>query len=189
MIETPRLVLREVVDGDLDRLATMFADPDVMRFIGEGGVLSRDRARRSIERQRTQYRELGFGEWATVDRETGAMIGLCGFIRWPDIDGTEELEVAYLLARESWGRGLGTEAASAIRDHATGELGRRRLVSCIYPDNLASARVATKIGMAYEKTFSYEGQPMSLYSLEIEEPRLRPSTPLRRRYASTASTR
>ena len=70
---------------------------------------------------------------------------------WPDIDGVEELEVAYLLARSAWGRGLGTEVATAIRDHAHRELGRDRLVSCIYPENASSIRVAEKISMRYEK--------------------------------------
>lgn len=166
VIETPRLRFRQLVEDDADTLAALFADPEVMRFIGIGGVLTRDRAQRSIERQQAEYRERGFGEWATIDRETGDMIGLCGLIRWPDIDGVEELEVAYLLAREAWGRGLGTEAATAIRDHAVDELGSTRLVSCIYPDNHASIRVATKVGMHFEKTFTYEGSPMSLFSLE-----------------------
>ncbi|HEY6566770.1 MAG TPA: GNAT family N-acetyltransferase [Actinomycetota bacterium] len=164
--DTPRLRFRELVEDDVDTLATLFADPEVMQYIGTGGVLTRDRALRSIERQQAEYRERGFGEWATIERETDAMIGLCGLIRWPDIDGVEELEVAYLLARDAWGRGLGTEAATAIRDHAIEHLGRTRLISCIYPDNHASIRVATKVGMHFEKTFTYEGSPMSLFSLE-----------------------
>lgn len=165
VIETSRLTMRELVDDDLDALTVMFADPEVMRFIGAGGVLDRDRAAKLIARQRAEYVDRGFGEWATVERATGAMIGLCGLIRWPDIDGVEELEVAYLLDRPAWGRGLGTEAAAAMRDHAVEHLGRRRLVSCIYPDNLASIGVATKIGMTFEKTFDHGGSPMSLYSL------------------------
>jgi ribosomal-protein-alanine N-acetyltransferase len=166
VIETPRLRFRELDEDDVDPLAALFADPEVMRFIGIGGVLTRDRAKRSIERQQTEYRERGFGEWATIDRESGAMIGLCGLIRWPDIDGVEELEVAYLLARGAWGRGLGTEAATAIRDHAIDHLGSTRLVSCIFPDNHASIRVATKVGMHNEKAFTHEGLAMSLFSLE-----------------------
>jgi [ribosomal protein S5]-alanine N-acetyltransferase len=180
VIETPRLLLRELADDDLDALAAIFADPEVMRFIGTGGVRNRVVARLTIERQQTTYRERGFGEWATVERSTGDMVGLCGLIHWDDIDGVDELEVAYLLARSAWGRGLGTEVAGAIRDHAHSTLQRRRLVSCIYPDNAASIRVATKIGMHHEKDFRYEGSVMSLFSCEGDGDR---------RYASTASTR
>jgi [ribosomal protein S5]-alanine N-acetyltransferase len=163
-IETPRLILRELTLADVDILTAMYADEEVMRFIGTGGVLGRDDAARSIERQLDSYRERGFGEWATVLRESGEMVGLCGLIVWPDIDGVEELEVAYLLDRTAWGRGLGTEVAEAIRDRAARELGRERLVSCIYPENTASIRVAEKIGMRFEKGFEYHGAPMALYA-------------------------
>ena len=118
----------------------------------------------ATDRQLTSYRERGFGEWATVSRTTGEMVGLCGLIVWPDIDSVEELEVAYLLARSAWGRGLGTEVAKAIRDHAHRGLGRDRLVSCIYPENASSIRVAEKISMRYEKDFTYDGVPMALYA-------------------------
>jgi RimJ/RimL family protein N-acetyltransferase len=73
------------------------------------------------------------------------MIGLCGLILWPDIEGREELEVAYILARDAWGKGYATEAAAAVRD--VGRTIRPDLVSLIYPDNAASIRVAHKIGM------------------------------------------
>lgn len=165
VIETPRLVLRELGPHDLDVLVALYADEDVMRYIGKGGTLPPDDAARYLERQRLLYRQRGYGEWATVLKETGGMIGLCGLIPWPDIDGAEELEVAYLLARGAWGRGLATEAAAAIRDHAIATLGHRRLVSCIYPAHSASIHVAEKIGMHHEKDFDYEGRAMALYSL------------------------
>ncbi len=63
VIETPRLVLRELVPADLEVLAALYADADVMRFIGKSGALPRADAERYIDRQRTSYRERGFGEW------------------------------------------------------------------------------------------------------------------------------
>jgi RimJ/RimL family protein N-acetyltransferase len=98
-IETPRLVLRELEPTDEDALAAMFSDPEVMRWIGTGGVRTREDARGVIARERARYAERGWGEWATCLRDTGETIGLCGLILWPDLDGAEELEVAYLLAR------------------------------------------------------------------------------------------
>jgi ribosomal-protein-alanine N-acetyltransferase len=163
-IETPRLILRELESDDLDALVALYADEEVMRYIGRGGPLPAEAAARYLERQRALYRERGFGEWATVEKDTGDMVGLCGLILWPDIDGVEELEVAYLLARGAWGRGLATEAAAAIRDHAVARLGRHRLVSCIYPAHTASIHVAEKVGMRHEKDFDYEGTTMALYA-------------------------
>ena len=93
LIETERLVLRDLEPGDEDTLAAMLADEEVMRWIGAGGAQVGDVARRVIERERGHYAERGWGEWATTERDSGRMIGLCGLILWPDIEGREELEV------------------------------------------------------------------------------------------------
>lgn len=93
-LETERLALRELETGDLDDLAGMFADEEVMRWIGGGGVLGRDVAAGMIERQRQHYEERGWGQWATVERASGRMVGVCGLILWPSMGGREELEVA-----------------------------------------------------------------------------------------------
>jgi ribosomal-protein-alanine N-acetyltransferase len=161
VIETGRLMLRDLEPGDADDLAAIFADDEVMRWIGSGGALDRKVAVRMIERERQHYAERGWGEWATVERDSGRFIGVCGLILWPDIDGREELEVAYLLARNAWGAGYATEAAGAIRD--VGLTIRPELVSLIYPDNTASIRVAHKIGMAYEKSVAFAGHELGLY--------------------------
>lgn len=160
---TSRLDLRELMPDDVDALAGMYADPEVMRFIGTGGVRTREDAAGAIATQQQEYRDRGYGEWATVRRDTGAMIGMCGIIRWPDIDGVEELEVAYLLARDSWGRGYATEAATAIRDWAFAVLGRERMVSLIYHDNAASIAVASKAGATWEKDVWILGTSLALY--------------------------
>lgn len=165
VIETPRLILREVVDEDEEAFAAMLADPEVMRWIGAGGVRDRAAAQQTIAGQREAYRERGYGEWATVMRGSGEPIGLCGLIYWPDVDGVEEVEIAYLLARRAWGQGFATEAASAIRDWATRELGRERLVSLIYHDNVASIAVARKVGMTWEKDVALGEKTVALYSL------------------------
>ena len=162
-IETERLLLRDLEPEDLDDLAAMFADEEVMRWIGGGGVLGRDVAEGMIERQRRHYADRGWGQWATVERATGRMIGVCGLILWSSMGGSEELEVAYLLARDAWGKGFATEAATAIRDY--GVAIRPDLVSLVYPDNAASINVARKLGMTWEKEVELEGSTLGLYRL------------------------
>ncbi len=165
VLETSRLRLRELVPGDVDALAALYADPDVMRWIGTGGVRTREDARRVIERELAGYRELGYGDWATTLRGSDELIGLCGVLRWPDLDGKEEIEVAYLLGRAWWGSGYATEAAAAIRDWARRTLERERLVCLVYHDNVASAAVARKLGMAWEKDVSLGAETVALYAL------------------------
>jgi len=163
VIGTDRLVLRDLEPADTDAIAAIFGDEEVMRFIGAGGVLDRDVVVRMIERERQQYARRGWGQWATVERATGRCVGVCGLILWPDIDGQEELEVAYLLARDAWGKGYATEAATAVRD--VGVEVRSDLVSLIYPGNAASINVARKIGMALERSVAFQGHQLELYRL------------------------
>ena len=97
-----------------------------------------------IEQERKHYADRGWGEWATVERATGRMVGVCGLILWPDVDGAEELEVAFLFAKRYWGKGYGTEVATAVLKQAL-EI-RPDPISLIYPDNAASIAIAKKIG-------------------------------------------
>jgi ribosomal-protein-alanine N-acetyltransferase len=165
VLETPRLTLRELVPEDEDALTAMYADPEVMRWIGRGGVRTREDARESIRRQLAEYRQRGYGEWATTLRSSDEPIGMCGLIRWPDIDDVEEVEVAYLLARHVWGKGYATEAAAAIRDWGLRELRRDRFVSLVYHDNVGSINVARKIGMTWEKDVTFGDMTVALFSL------------------------
>jgi ribosomal-protein-alanine N-acetyltransferase len=165
ILETPRLRLRELRPDDEDALAELFADPEVMRWIGTGGVRTREDARRVIERELAGYRELGYGDWATTLRGSDELIGLCGVLRWPDLAGREEIEVAYLLGRAWWGRGYATEAATAIRDRALATLERERLVCLVYHDNIASAAVARKLGMVWDKDVALGDQTVAMYAL------------------------
>jgi RimJ/RimL family protein N-acetyltransferase len=75
----------------------------------------------------------------------------------PDVAGRQEVEIGYRLARSAWRQGYATEAARAVRDYAFFTLGIRRLIALIDPENLASVRVAEKIGMRYEKEVMLEG--------------------------------
>jgi RimJ/RimL family protein N-acetyltransferase len=164
ILATARLQLREVTPADVDALAAMFADPEVMAWIGSGGVRHRDAARAVIERERSNYAEHGYGEWALTLQGDDEMIGLCGLIDWPDVGGAPETEIAYLLRRDVWGRGYATEATTAIRDHARGALGRDRLVCLIYHDNAASAAVARKLGMAHERDVEMFGHTLAMFA-------------------------
>jgi ribosomal-protein-alanine N-acetyltransferase len=109
------------------------------------------------------YGQYGFGLWATTLTETNEFIGRCGLLPWT-IDGRQEVEVAYLLAKEHWGRGLGTEAARAILAYGFGELHLSRLICLIDPANEASVTVAMKIGMSLEREADIDGEPTLVYS-------------------------
>ena len=107
------------------------------------------------------------GLWATIHKETGQLIGRSGLLPWT-IDGQNEVEVAYLLGREYWGQGLGTEVAQAILDFGFDQLHLSRLICLIDAENLASIKVAEKIGMKFEKEGKDKIGPFLLYSRNID---------------------
>ena len=92
------------------------------------------------------YGTYGYGLWATILKETGDFIGRCGLLPW-EIGGRTEVEVAYLLGKNYWRRGLATEAAAAIVDYAFETLPVDRLICMVDPENAASRGVAIKVGM------------------------------------------
>jgi len=85
------------------------------------------------------------------------VIGYCGLFFFPDVNGQSEVELGYRLAKSAWGQGYATESARAVRDYAFATLGLKRLIAMIDPSNLASIKVAQKIGMQYEKDVIFAG--------------------------------
>jgi RimJ/RimL family protein N-acetyltransferase len=165
IVEAERLFLRHFHVADLDALALVFGDPEVMCF-GRGPQTRewvRNWLRGCLE---DYYQKWGFGLWAVTLTAERRVVGYCGLTRFDDIDGRPEIELGYRLARAYWGRGLATEAARAVRDYAFGILVLPRLVSVIDPANSRSVRVAEKTGLRYEKDVIFQGKPNRLYALE-----------------------
>ncbi len=163
-IETERLILRPLEPGDLDAFAPIYADPEVMRFIGDG-TGTRDETAEWLERWIATFRETGRGHLAVTLRAIGDLIGRCGPVLREMTHG-RETEISYLLNREHWGKGYATEAASAVRDHAFEQLGERRLVSLIAKGNHASEAVARRIGMTLEQDLEFHGRSSGMWVIE-----------------------
>jgi ribosomal-protein-alanine N-acetyltransferase len=169
ILETPRLILRQLLPADLDALYALYSDPDVRRYFPEG-TLTYDETKEELEwflNGHPKYPQLGL--WATIHKETGQFIGRCGLLPCT-IDGQQEVEVAYMLAKAYWGQGLATEAAQAIASYAFEQLGYSRLICLIDRDNAASIQVATKIGMTFEKEGYDDKGPYLLYSMNRPQP-------------------
>jgi RimJ/RimL family protein N-acetyltransferase len=150
-----------MAESDLDSMADLLGDPLVMAFYTH--PMDRTEALDWITWNQRLYRERGFGLCLLELRETGAFVGDCGLTP-QDVEGTTEIEVGYHVCRALQGRGYATEAAAAARDYARDVLGCDRLVAIIRPGNVASQRVAEKIGLAFERRFERHGRPTQLYA-------------------------
>ena len=165
LFESPRLLFRPLTLEDLEDLAALYADPEVMHFFD--GVRTRDQARAEIEMCQRMYGEVGFYFWATILKTENRFIGRCGILpQW--IEGQPEYEVAYMIARRYWNQGLGTEAARAIKEYGFARYAFPRLISLIAPGNRASVRVAEKNGMRYIRDVWANGYLDQMYAVERE---------------------
>lgn len=168
ILETRRLLLRHLVMDDLDALFALYGDPEIRKYFPEG-VLTLEETREELEwhmHGHPRHPELGL--WATIHKESGNFIGRCGLLPW-EIDGRLEIEIAYMIDKAYWGRGLATEAAKGILHYGFDDLKLSRLICLIEPNNIASQRVAAKIGMRLEKEvdgIAGDNFPTLIYSME-----------------------
>lgn len=153
-IRTERLALRALRDDarDLERLHAIYGDAETMRFVGASGrALPDPEASRAVLRHLLRHDELhGFSLWAIDEADGEPLVGIAG-LAWVEGHGPD-VEAAYLLRRDRWGRGYATEALRAVLEAGHGPLGIERIVALAYPDNAASQRVMTKAGMRADGT-------------------------------------
>ena len=174
ILETKRLILRRLVMEDLDELFALYSDPEIRKYFPEG-TLNYEETKEELKwflNGHPRHPELGL--WATILKETGQFIGRCGLLPWT-IDGQQEVEVAYLIAKDHWRKGLGSEAARGILHYGFEQLGLSRLICLIDKDNEASIKVATGLGMTFEKEIIDEMGPAQVYS--IHKPQLNETNP------------
>jgi ribosomal-protein-alanine N-acetyltransferase len=166
ILETPRLILRPFDEEDVDLMSELMANLDFMRF--SLGPKTREQTAAFLETVIGWHRAGLPSLFAVVIRSDGVLVGYCGFLH-QEVDGEKEIEIGYRLHPDYWNRGLATEAATAVRDHAFSDLKLPRVISLIHPDNLGSRRVAEKTGMLLERQTVFKGLPALVFALQREQ--------------------
>ena len=153
-LETERLVLRRFSPADVDNLAGLDADPDVMRFITGGIPTSREEIQDEVLPAFLGYyqRYEGYGFWAVIEKETGEFLGWFHF-RPRAGAAPGEVELGYRLRKSAWGKGYATEGSRALIGKGFTEFGVQRVVAGAMAVNHASRRVMEKAGLTLVRTF------------------------------------
>lgn len=163
-LETTRFFIRSLKVEDVTTLAKLWTNPDVTRFMG--GPRNYEEVYGQLMEDAQLVPPPKFDLWVVIEKATGDIVGHCGVLD-KDIDNTKEFELVYVIDKPHWGKGYATEVSSVIQHFAFHELGLKRIVSLIDPANQASARVAIKVGLKYEKDIVRPGgKTMHLYSLK-----------------------
>lgn len=167
VLETERLLLRRLGQKDFEAVKPMLADPEVMAAWEHS--FSDEEITGWIAAQKERYRTTGAGYYAAVLKETGEIVGQIGLL-WNEIEGKQRLEVAYILQKAYWHRGLASEGARACVAYAFETFGVKAVYAAVRPENTASAAVAERIGMKrvgqFVKVYREKPMPHDLYRIE-----------------------
>ena len=155
VLRTQRLILRHLNEDDAAFVLELLNEPGFIGNIGDRGVRDLDGARRYVtEGPGASYQKYGYGLWATVLRESGEVIGICGLVKR---EGLEDADVGYAFLERAWGKGYAQEAAAATLAHAREVIGLAKVVAITTPTNLGSIAVLEKIGMKAAGTVQLPG--------------------------------
>ncbi len=180
VIETARLRLRLLRPEDLDDLAALFADPEVMKYVADGKPAGREETRKALESIIQHWRRHGFGRWAVEAKATREFVGFGGL---RSLFGLPE--VVYHFATLHWGKGLATELGRASLRYGFETHRFARIVAIAKPENAASIHVMEKLGMRYEKHANYYGIDVTQYEITRENFRLDDSVYVMRQQKQT----
>ncbi|MEH0153125.1 GNAT family N-acetyltransferase [Limibacter armeniacum] len=170
IVETERLILREVIEDDLMGFYELDSDPEVHRYLGNNPVTDIEQSKEIIANIRKQYQEFGIGRWAVIDKETQDFVGWAG-LKYEQMLRPElkYYDLGYRLKQAYWGQGIATEAALAALKYGFTELGLKEIFAAADVDHIASNKIILKVGFKFIEIFEYEGEPVNWYRLGKEE--------------------
>ena len=168
VIETERLLLREVeYTDDLD-LFEMDSDPEVHLYIENKPVKSIDEIHKYITLLKKQYKENGIARWAVIDKLTNECVGWSGlkYFNQPLNNNHNFYELGYRFKKKHWGKGFATESSKAILDYGFKKLNMDTIYAITDSENKNSKKVLTKLGFDFIKTFDYGGTLTNWFELK-----------------------
>ncbi len=151
LLKTNRLIIEYFNTSDISDWAKIESDADVRRFVN-GKVLSFEEARKYVEMNIRQYQKFGYGRYAVRLKENRSLIGMCGFLNEP-----YGIDFGYRYSKDSWGKGLGFEAAKEVLEYGFLELGLEKVLGLTAEQNYGSIRILEKLGFKFQEKFLFNG--------------------------------
>lgn len=162
-VNTGRLLLRPWTAGDAGALLAILKEAGILRYFPNPTPPSLEKVERYLAHQLAHWQEHGYGHWAIVSRDHGGVLGWNGLEYLPEVSQTE---VAYLLSRRAWGKGLATEAARAAIRFGFETAGLEKIIGLVHPDNTGSIRVLEKCGLTFSDRIPLWGLELCRYRIE-----------------------
>lgn len=169
VIETGRLILRRLHDGDAPFIFELVNDPDWLRYIGDKGVRTLDDARNYIRNGPVaMYAQHGFGLYCVELSENGTPIGVCGLLKR---DTLQDVDIGFAFLPAFRSQGFARESAAETLDYARHALKLERVVAIVSPGNHDSERLLEKIGFRLERAMrlAEDGDTVNLFAIDFEQ--------------------
>lgn len=170
-IETERLILRDLMETDVDGIFELDSNPEVHRYLGNNPISSMQKAHEIVRSIQLQYSERGIGRFAAIEKYSGDFIGWSGLKyntgeKETLGDKRDFHDIGYRFIPRYWGKGYATESSLAILQYGFNELDLQTIYGAAEVGNIASNKVLQKIGLEYVEQFPYEGEMINWYKIE-----------------------
>ena len=155
ILETKRLILRQLTAEDADFMLELMNEPAFIRNVADRGIRERaDAAAYLAKKVLPSYSKFGFGFYRVDLKRTCTPVGICGLIKRPSLD---EVDVGFSILERYWRNGYAFEAAAATMEYGRDALGIERIVGITAPGNLASIRLLEKLGLKFQREVHVPG--------------------------------
>lgn len=162
ILETNRLLLRELTSDDAEDFYRLNLNPNVIRYTGNSSFKSIEEAREFLENYK-DYQVNGYGRWAVILKDSNQFVGWCG-LKLGEMEN--ETDIGFRFFEEEWNKGYATESANACLHYGFEKLNLKRIIGRAMKENKASIKVLQKIGLEYEKEAELDGKPAVIYTIE-----------------------
>ena len=152
ILETDRLLLRELHPDDAEHFYQLNSNPNVVRYTGNTAFKSIEEAAHFLENYQ-DYKLNGYGRWAVMDQSNGAFLGWCGLKYDKAFD---ETDIGFRFFETYWNKGYATESAKACIEYGFEKLHLKTIIGRAMLENVASIKVLEKIGLTFERAFDFD---------------------------------
>ena len=167
ILETKRLILKRIALSHFDDLLALRSDPEVMKYIGDGSIQTKEEVENFIQCSLTTgyYEKYGLDFFSVYEKETGDFVGQAGLFHVGFNVKQDDIELAYRLHTKYWNLGYATELAKALINYGFNKLSLPKIIAAVRPENERSKRVLEKAGMSYIGIVDFRGSPWPCYEI------------------------
>lgn len=169
ILETERLILREIISEDAEAFFLMDSNPEVVKYVGVKPLTDISQSIEIVENIKNQYTEYGVGRWAVIRKEDNKIIGWSGLKFIKEIDNHQNIhDLGYRFTPEYWGKGYATESSVAVLNYGFNNMKLDKIYAYADVENKASNHVLKKLGFEEKGTFIDEGDNCFWFELKKE---------------------